>query len=447
MQLRLPRYVRPKSLRDGSQSFYFEIPSHFRKLGCTVPSEPLGDYITACGVDGQGGRAATLNGLFDEWQAARKGKMVEGSGAPRVGSVDWLFREFKRSRAYLDKVGVRSRGGYEWSMQAICDTQSKKHGRLGSMPIKVVTPRVADMLYEKFITSDDKGTVLRRGEKWVGLCRKAWRVVHRLYPAEFPKDIPNPWPGVTQRNRVKQVKNAVTRDDVYKFANGCIAEGGESAIAAAAAAVICFEWLQRPENVIAGHIKWSGYRQPGKPPTILIEHHKTGAKIDHPLEATLDDGSIVHLYPEAEAVLSHLKRLGTPMILREIKTGKGEDERTTGKTFAFSGMQKIVQRMRVACQLPDEFTLDACRHGGMTELEEAELTDGQGRALSAHRTRESYAGYAKRTAPRVLAATMKRHAHIVATKAAQDAKPSEAPPATADCTDILVGEYASLRTS
>jgi hypothetical protein len=37
-------------------------------------------------------------------------------------------------------------------------------------------------------------------------------------------------------------------------------------------------------------------------------------------------------------------------------------------------------------------TLDACRHGGMTELEEAELTDGQGRALSAHRTKESHEG-------------------------------------------------------
>jgi hypothetical protein len=33
----------------------------------------------------------------------------------------------------------------------------------------------------------------------------------------------------------------------------------------------------------------------------------------------------------------------------------------------------------------------------MTELEEAELTDGQGRALSAHRTQQSYIGYAKRT--------------------------------------------------
>jgi hypothetical protein len=310
-------------------------------------------------------------------------------------------------------------------MQAVCDTLTKKGERIGAMPIKSVTPRAADLLYEKFITSAEKGTVLRRGEKWVGLCRKAWRTVRRLFPKEFPHDVPNPWEGVTQRVRVKLTKNAVTREDVYQFANGCIAEGGESAIAAAAAAVICFEWLQRPENVIAGHIKWSGYRLPGKAPTIQIEHHKTGAKIDHPLETQLDDGSIVHLYPEAEAVLLHLKRLGTSMILREIKTGQGDDQKTVAKTFAFSGMQKIVQRMRKAAGLPAEFTLDACRHGGMTELEEAELTEGQGRALSAHRTRESYAGYAKRTAPRILAATMKRHAHVMATKAAHDAGADE----------------------
>lgn len=54
----------------------------------------------------------------------------------------------------------------------------------------------------------------------------------------------------------------------------------------------------------------------------------------------------------------------------------------------------------------------------MTELEEAELTEGQGRALSAHRTKESYAGYAKRTAPRILSATRKRHAHWLANQAA-----------------------------
>jgi hypothetical protein len=49
----------------------------------------------------------------------------------------------------------------------------------------------------------------------------------------------------------------------------------------------------------------------------------------------------------------------------------------------------------------------------MTELEEAELTDGQGRALSAHRSKV-YEGYAMRTMERALAATRKRHAHLMA---------------------------------
>ena len=68
----------------------------------------------------------------------------------------------------------------------------------------------------------------------------------------------------------------------------------------------------------------------------------------------------------------------------------------TTKPYSFSGMQKIVHEMRDKIGLPSTFTLDACRHGGMTELEEAELTDGQGRALSAHKSQQSYEGYAKR---------------------------------------------------
>jgi hypothetical protein len=59
------------------------------------------------------------------------------------------------------------------------------------------------------------------------------------------------------------------------------------------------------------------------------------------------------------------------MVLRKIDKGKG-------KQFAFPTMQHKVQRMRVKLGLPNYFTFDACRHGGMTELEEAELTEGQG---------------------------------------------------------------------
>ena len=75
---------------------------------------------------------------------------------------------------------------------------------------------------------------------------------------------------------------------------------------------------------------------------------------------------------------------------------------------------RLVHRLRDKLRLPATFTLDACRHGGMTELEEAELTDGQGRALSGHRTQAAYAGYAKRTLVRALPATRKRYAHMKA---------------------------------
>jgi hypothetical protein len=74
----------------------------------------------------------------------------------------------------------------------------------------------------------------------------------------------------------------------------------------------------------------------------------------------------------------------------------------------------LVRKLRLDFGLPETFTLDACRHGGMTELEEAELTTGQGRALSGHRTDRAYSGYAKATMQRALAATRKRHAHRLA---------------------------------
>jgi hypothetical protein len=393
----LPRHVIAKKLSNGTTAFYYNLPSKYRALKCPIGNEPLGNDFALMKQ-----RADTLNGLFDEWGQHRKGLPITSASMPRYGTVNWLFREYKLSKAFTEKVAQRSRGNYEWAMREVCDIKTKKGDRVGDRLVKSITPRGADKLYDKFIAGP-RGERLRTGEKMTILCRKAWRVVHRLYPDEFPKDVFNPWLGVTMKTRVKKTKSAATRDEVYTFAHGCIKFGE---VEAAAVAVICFEWLQRPENVVAGHIKWTGYRN-GKP-TIRVEHHKTGATVDHPLEA---DG--VKFYADAEEVLAKLPRRGIPMILREVEEGKS-------KPFAFSTMQHIVQRMRKKLSLPSTFTFDACRHGGMTELEEAELTEGQGRALSAHRTQQSYAGYAKRTENRMLSATRKRHAHRLANEKATD---------------------------
>jgi hypothetical protein len=67
------------------------------------------DYVVACGEDGNGGRAAALNGHFDEWQDLRRGLPVTGERAPVYGTIRWLFQEYHRSKAYLEKVSIRSR--------------------------------------------------------------------------------------------------------------------------------------------------------------------------------------------------------------------------------------------------------------------------------------------------------------------------------------------------
>jgi hypothetical protein len=207
----------------------------------------------------------------------------------------------------------------------------------------------------------------------------------------------------------KGKKTAVTRDDVYRFAKGAIELGRPEA---AAAAVICFEWLQRPENVLAGVLRWPDYRSKEWPNAIKILHRKTGAVVWHPLEEPVE-ATTIQFYSEAEAILAQLPRRGVPMILREVKTRNG----VAFKPYSYSGFEKIVQQLRKKIDgVPRYFTLDACRHGGMTELEEAALTEGQGRALSGHKTAQAYRGYAKETFDRALSATRKRHAHRLANR-------------------------------
>src|ERR1700730_10996078 len=218
----LPRFVIAKRLASGATAFYFNVPSLYRKLGCSISNEPLGtDYVIACGENGEAGRAAGLNGLFDEWNTKRKGGQVSTEKIAVYGTVDWLFREYKQSKAYLAKVSLRSQPDYERTMLLVTDIITEKGDRIGDRRIRAISPNSADKIYD-IICKGPNGPRPRQGEKAVALCRRAWKVVHRLHPSLFDPKVPNPWDGVTKQPRTKGTKAAVTREQVYKFAWGCI---------------------------------------------------------------------------------------------------------------------------------------------------------------------------------------------------------------------------------
>jgi hypothetical protein len=76
---------------------------------------------------------------------------------------------------------------------------------------------------------------------------------------------------------------------------------------------------------------------------------KNKALVWHPLEETLD-GETVKFYAEAEDVLSHLPKLGVPMIMRRIQKGSARATPKCGPTLAWKKWCSRCARRLMACR-------------------------------------------------------------------------------------------------
>jgi hypothetical protein len=81
---------------------------------------------------------------------------------------------------------------------------------------------------------------------------------------------------------------------------------------------------------------------------------------------------------------------------------------------------------RQKAELPDEVTWDACRHGGITELTDAGVTENEGMASSGHASPEAFRRYAKKNETQRVNAALKRRAWI-ATATPGDDNPERDP--------------------
>jgi len=136
--------------------------------------------------------------------------------------------------------------------------------------------------------------------------------------------------------------------------------------------VICFEWLQRPEKLPAGFIRWTDYRRRDAPTTIRITHHKAGAVVLHPLEETIvgENGK-----PERVlfgAILGKWARRAFPMILYKTRDKVEDGKPKPKKLYSASGGQ-IGAPTAQACEAPFNVHPQSWWHD-----RKAELTDGPG---------------------------------------------------------------------
>jgi hypothetical protein len=383
-----PRYMIVKPQKGGGTSYHWNPQKRDIDKGFTLGREALGpNYAQA--VE----RAEVLNAHLDAWRQGREVKH-HPEAQPGFGTMGWLFDQYRRSQPYRKKVGDRARPGYERAMRSIEDTPTKDGRTVAALPLSSISTLAVDKIYERLQQGPRKKTGRYTQANYaISIARRAWKVVHRRHPNVVPTF--NPWIGV-EREGKKSVKAAATRTEAYTLATSLKAIGEPHL---GAAALICFEWHQRPEHVVeGGELKWADWRPPQQPKHVQVRHPKTGAMVWLPLE---DDQG--RLFPEIEAYLADLPRLGVPVVLT---TGARGPARPSSMVYA----QRLVREARKRAGLGAHVTLDACRHGGMTELGDSGVTEQGGMSLTGHSTPQAFRLYVKRTeTQRMIAARQAAH--------------------------------------
>lgn len=383
-----------RRLATGEIAYYWRPRRKDIKAGFTLHAEPLGtDLSTAIP------RANELNRHLDAWRRGLGGNRTVNT-QPGFGTLEWLFERYKQPDCLAwKKVSQRSRPDYIRAFKLICQLPRKSGGDVGGVPVKAIDARAADKIYER-LKVGPRGARLRQANVCIIRAAHAWDVVARLHPKDVPSQ--NPFRGV-ELTHANAKRPAATREEAYALHEALVAAGEQHL---AVVPLVCFEWLQRPENIIAGHFAWPDYRPSARPNSVRVVHHKTGAQVWMPLAD--DEGPF---FPDLTAYLDGLPRLGVPVVLMA-PDRKRRGNACDPRPFLMREARKRVRNAANAAGLPSWLTLDACRHGGMTELADSDLTEEQEMSLSGHTTPDAKRRYVKRTEVQRLTASRKRRAWI-----------------------------------
>ena len=417
-----PRYMVERLMADRRLAFYWTPRKSDMEGGFPLKAQPLGydrsEAERRCDGDPNVPGDRGLNGALDDW---RRG-LPPNTGAPVHGTLKWLFHRYESTRAFL-RISTRTQKDYRRFLGLIVDTALRDGGKLGDLALTSISARAVDRVYEllsaptkaaKSASKPRKNKTppaptglegdpkhrrrLRQANKCIDVASWAWLQVRRLHPAVVPAE--NPFADVTRDYRTEETKPA-TRAEAYVLANA-LADLGHPSLGLVA--LVGFEWHQRPENVLAGHLQWSHYRPADRPHAVKVVHAKTNELVWLPLED--EEGP---LFPEIEEFIGYRKipRVALPMAATPGLKGKP-------RPYSFFYARDLVRRARRAAKLPEHVTLAACRHGGMTELGDAEITEQGVMSLSGHRSPKSARLYIKRTEIQRATAARRRRAWVEA---------------------------------
>jgi hypothetical protein len=330
--------------------------------------------------------------------------------------LKWLFSVFKRTDKFR-KLSFGQQKLHEHGFNLVGNYVLKDGRRLGSIRIALIDTSVVDPIYEKLLyvpvkdadgnpMIDKHGKPVMRERRTttnhaMKSCQRAWNVALRIHPKSVPLLNPfNKMGLVASDGMVPEAQY----DELLKAVATADSRGMPSL---GTAFMVTWEWLQREEHIFLAFLL-AHYRPKDRPDEVLIVHPKNGEQLWIPL---FDNGA--PLFPELMLRMDAMKRgrIDGRFFMRDWPDQRANVPVPWAQHHHNLGYvgRKTKEIIRAA-KLRDELTFTSFRHGGLTELGDADLTDTQIRALSRQKSSKVLPRYIKRTQRQIIAGTRKRRA-------------------------------------
>lgn len=367
---KLPRYVRPRTLATGKTGYFWELPPWARPhkdpvtgearpavkhdRPCPVQSEALGTDLAHAIEKGE-----ALNAVLDSWRKGEKAETVKGT-------VAWLFAWYRGQDRYKAK-SAKTKRDYLRSMNMVAAVPMKV-GTFGDRRAGAINATAADKIYQKL-----KGRGKRSASLAMQVCRLVWTWAARHHDKTGVSF--NPFSKMGIETGAEKGNRPTTREE-YDLYRETARELGFQSMATAAA--LSFEFCQRvwdvfgfvdPEGRKRRGFVWSDYL-PGQ--SFSFVQSKTGASVILPLYDTVE-GERVALYPDLEEELRRTPRAAIAIVVEE----------RNGLPYTERRMSTVHRKICDKAGLPKDMTFTGFRHGGSTELGDADVADI--RAITGHK--------------------------------------------------------------
>jgi hypothetical protein len=202
-----PDLMTAKRLSTGVIAYYWAPPSRAKKAGYTITSEALGtDY---------GAAKKRCDDILNPHYKALLNKGLEGEAPSnlRIGSFDWLVSVFKASPKYT-KLPAETRSSYDRMLRLVSEHRLRDNRAFGFLPLVVIAPAVADVLFEKLKVNPKGGERVRTAVLAMRVCSRAWKVAMRAEPRRVPSENPFEKMGLTYTAKPTKL---FQYDDLMKF--------------------------------------------------------------------------------------------------------------------------------------------------------------------------------------------------------------------------------------